>query len=129
MVKSHGGPSKTRIAFALRPTAKGQAPGPKASASGVASPSRPKANTWVGGERNRRRAGRDYAFAICRVMTENGQLQEGVIVDISETGARVRFKSRCRLPETLRIIAPRIQLDRTASLVWQDLNDAGIHFD
>jgi len=129
MVKAHIGPSKSRIAFALRSSRQAQPPGETESLPAAASPSRPKKVVRARPVSNRRRAARDHAFAVCRVMTENGPLQEGVIVDISQTGARVRFKSRCRLPETLRIIAPRIKLDRTAHVVWQDINDAGLHFD
>ncbi len=76
----------------------------------------------------KRRAGRDDTYVECLVSTGGHHTERGVIVDISETGARVRFSHRSTLPSTVRIKALRLQLDRPAKVVWQDFNEVGLKF-
>jgi len=49
-------------------------------------------------------------------------------MDISDTGARVRFFHRGVMPDTVRIIAPRLRLNRRARVVRRDETDIGLQF-
>jgi len=77
---------------------------------------------------NKRRGPRKDLWCVCAVETKGGETREGVIVDISKTGARIRFRSRGRLPGVIRIKASRIGLKRFARVIWQSAFDAGIEF-
>lgn len=76
----------------------------------------------------RRRFERDDAWAVCRVHLTTGPVQEGILLDVSDGGARVRFRTRGRLSPYVRITSHRHQLDRQAKVVWQDMYDAGLQF-
>jgi len=75
-----------------------------------------------------RRAVRKDIWCVCRIVTENAVLREAVIVDISKTGAHVRFHQRGLLPPMVRIKAGRIGLNRMARVAWQSMTDAGLEF-
>ena len=77
---------------------------------------------------NNRRGPRKDLWCVCSVETKGGEVREGVIVDISKTGARIRFRTRGRLPGVVRIKASRIGLKRFAKVIWQSPFDAGIEF-
>ncbi|MFN3213921.1 MAG: PilZ domain-containing protein [Henriciella sp.] len=77
---------------------------------------------------NNRRGPRKGVWCVCAIETRGGEVREGVIVDISKTGARIRFRSRGTLPKVVRIKASRIGLARFARVVWQSEFDAGIEF-
>lgn len=79
-------------------------------------------------ETNQRRGPRKDLWCVCSVETKGGEVREGVIVDISKTGARVRFRNRGTLPQVVRIKGPRIGLKRFARVVWQSTFDAGLEF-
>ncbi len=79
-------------------------------------------------ETNKRRGERRELWCICSVETKGGEKREGVIVDISKTGARVRFRSRGTLPSVVRVKASRIGLKRFARVIWQSAFDAGLEF-
>ncbi len=55
-------------------------------------------------------------------------MREGVVIDVSKTGTRVRFRSRGTLPRIVRVKAFRIGLNRFARVVWQTTFDAGLEF-
>lgn len=57
----------------------------------------------------------------------NGQ-ERGVCVDLSDTGARVRFRSRTPLPQQLRLVSAQLGLNRACVLVRRDENDAAVRF-
>lgn len=67
-------------------------------------------------------------WCVCTVETKGGEVREGVIMDVSKSGARVRFRSKCRLPNVVRIKASRIGLRRFAQIVWRQGFDIGIKF-
>lgn len=77
---------------------------------------------------NKRRGDRKDLWCICSVETKGGEVREGVIVDISNSGARIRFRSRGMLPRVVRIKASRIGLKRFARVIWQSAFDAGLEF-
>ena len=75
-----------------------------------------------------RRVSRKDLWCVCVVETKGGEIREGVIIDVSKTGARVRFRSRGKLPRIVRVKASRIGLKRFARVVWQSAFDAGLQF-
>ena len=76
----------------------------------------------------KRRGARKGIWCVCSILTEAGDIREGIILDVSKTGARVRFRSRGTLPRVVKIKASRIGLNRYARVVWQSTFDAGFEF-
>lgn len=76
----------------------------------------------------KRRGERKGIWCVCSVLNEAGQAREGIILDVSKTGVRVRFRSRGTLPRVVKIKASRIGLNRYARVVWQSTFDAGFEF-
>jgi hypothetical protein len=78
----------------------------------------------------RRAAARQSKWAVCKItfIDEHGSLS-GVLVDVSETGARVRFVTGGgHISRQVRLEAPVIGLRRNAELVWRDRTEAGFRF-
>lgn len=75
-----------------------------------------------------RRAARKNIWCVCSLFQDSALLKEAVIVDVSKTGARVKFRHRGHLPPRVRIKAGRIGLNRLAEVVWQTPSDAGLRF-
>ncbi|MCR9271011.1 MAG: PilZ domain-containing protein [Henriciella sp.] len=75
-----------------------------------------------------RRGPRKGLWCVCSVFSEAGEVREGIILDVSKTGARIRFRSRGSLPRVVKIKASRIGLNRYARVVWQSTFDAGLEF-
>lgn len=61
-------------------------------------------------------------------MLPSGGTRIGVLLDVSASGARVRFRTRGALPNCVGVVAPRLSLKRTATVVWQDTFTAGLQF-
>lgn len=78
--------------------------------------------------KDKRRAPRKGLWCVCSIYTEGGAVREGIILDVSKTGARIRFRSRGTLPDIVRLKASRIGLNRFARVVWQTSFDAGLDF-
>ena len=74
------------------------------------------------------RTPRKAIWCVCSVASHGDVVREAIIMDVSKTGARLRFHVRGRLPERVWIKASRIGLNRPARVVWQDLHDAGVQF-
>lgn len=74
------------------------------------------------------RAERAPSFADCTVYYAGSSHIGGVIVDHSATGARVRFRHRHALPERVRIVCPRLDIDRHARVVRRLDFDVGLQF-
>ncbi len=74
------------------------------------------------------RARREEAWAPCQITWPLGPVIEGILMDHSETGARVRFRHRGVMPTEIRLICPRLRIDRMASVVRRDTTDIGLHF-
>jgi len=75
-----------------------------------------------------RRAPRKGLWCVCSVYSESGAVREGVLLDVSKTGARVRFRNRGSLPKLVKLKASRMGLNRFARVVWQSTFDAGLEF-
>ncbi len=72
----------------------------------------PRADTW----------------SVGKVTLTGGHIRECVLIDLSETGARIRFRTRGMLSRTVKLKASRHQIDREARVVWKDMYDAGLEF-
>ena len=77
---------------------------------------------------NKRRGPRKGIWCVCSVYFEGGVVREGIILDDSKTGARLRFRSRGTMPTIVKVKASRIGLNRYARVVWQSTYDAGVEF-
>lgn len=82
----------------------------------------------IGKHLGKRRTKRDQSYVECLILTSGRNIERGVIVDFSQTGAKVRFNTRATLPDTVRVKAVRLKIDREARVVWQDFNEAGLKF-
>lgn len=78
--------------------------------------------------RENRRAQRKGVWCVCSVFSQAGAVREGIILDVSETGARIRFRNRGTLPPIVKLKASRIGLNRFSRVVWQTGFDAGLEF-
>ena len=79
-----------------------------------------------------RQSDREGTWCICYIHAhEFGQdtVREAIILDRSDSGVRVRSRSRATFPEKVRIHAPRLGLDITGHTVWQEGFDTGIAFE
>jgi len=77
----------------------------------------------------RRRSERAAIWVDCEISWAGSLRGEnGILMDISDTGARVRFFHRGVMPDTVRIIAPRLRLNRRARVVRRDETDIGLQF-
>ncbi len=83
---------------------------------------------------HKRSGERNPKWCVCVVNSLDGTshqsqiVREGIVLDAGTTGARVRFRSKSKLPNTVSIKASRIGLNRTARVIWQDQFDAGLAF-
>lgn len=78
--------------------------------------------------RELRRGVRKGIWCVCSIYFESGEVREGIILDVSKTGARIRFRSKGEMPQVVKIKASRIGLNRFARVVWQSTFDAGLEF-
>lgn len=77
----------------------------------------------------RRRARRAKKWAVCIIHFPNGGKLDGVLVDVSDTGARVRFVTNGgHISQHVRLEAPVAGINRAAELVWRDRNEAGFRY-
>jgi len=72
----------------------------------------PRADTW----------------SVGKVTLATGQTRECVLIDLSDTGARIRFRTRGMLSGIVKLKSSRHQIDREARVVWKDMYDAGLEF-
>ncbi|MEM9739872.1 MAG: PilZ domain-containing protein [Pseudomonadota bacterium] len=76
----------------------------------------------------RPRAERSTSFADCTIFYAGSSSVAGIIINHSETGLRVRFRHRHALPERIRVVSPRLGIDRIARVVRRLDFDIGLHF-
>jgi hypothetical protein len=77
---------------------------------------------------HRVRAARRQVWSICSIKYRSGEIREAVIINVTKSGVRIRFRSKGRLPEVVEIKSGRLGLNRTARVVWQKSFDAGLSF-
>lgn len=76
----------------------------------------------------RPRAEREGTWADCELHWYGAGGVNGVLMDVSDTGARVRFVHRGALPGRVRLTCARLKLNRTAEVVRRDGTDVGLKF-
>lgn len=74
------------------------------------------------------RADRAQTWAVCYVFDPYGDRVEGIIVDFSSSGARIRFRHRTTFAGRVRIQCPKLRLDHLAEIVRNDVYDLGVQF-
>jgi len=71
---------------------------------------------------------RKAQWAPCTLFWEPGGHLRGVCIDISDTGARIRFIGRPHLPKELRLVSAQLGLNRACRLVRSDAQEAAFQF-
>jgi hypothetical protein len=71
---------------------------------------------------------RAATWADCEISWDGSGGEHGILMDISESGARVRFAHRGVMPKRVRIAVPRLGLKRQAEVVRVDETDVGLRF-
>lgn len=71
---------------------------------------------------------RRQCYIECVIKSPLGHHNRALIVDMSETGLKLKMQSRSRLPERVQIVSQRINLDIDAEVMWQGLDSAGLRF-
>lgn len=102
-------PDASRVSMALRPA-------PRLP--------RTKKQTWV----NARGVEREDCWQKCVLHDGKTLKLDGVMIDISSKGARIRFRSHATLPREVVLLVPALALKRHARTVWQRRGDAGFIF-
>lgn len=77
---------------------------------------------------NRRGSARERTFAQCSITTDYGYTVSGIVIDISDTGARIRFRHHYRLAQHVTLKASRLGLKQRCEVVWQFGSDVGLRF-
>ncbi|GAB5458475.1 MAG: hypothetical protein Hens3KO_15050 [Henriciella sp.] len=77
---------------------------------------------------NDRAVSRREIVCACSLYAESKMIRDAVIVDISQSGARVQFEIKGLLPRYLRVEAINLKLNRRVRVVWQDTQSAGLQF-
>jgi len=77
---------------------------------------------------DKRKSPRRKIWAPCRLTwTPNGSA-DGVCIDVSETGALIRFRHKNVMPAHLRLSCPRLNLNCDCEIVRQDGLDVSVRF-
>ena len=74
------------------------------------------------------RSRRANSFLEVTVITAHGYKRQGVAVDVSKTGARLRFHTAERMAGPIRLKIPRLNLDTVADIAWHKGVDVGVRF-
>ncbi len=71
---------------------------------------------------------REDVFADAMIRTTIGQKKQGVVLDVSHCGARLRLVSADSLTERVQLEIPRLQLKRLARVRWRTRTDVGLEY-
>jgi len=74
------------------------------------------------------RAGRSNSFMEVIVVTGHGYKRQGVAIDVSKTGARLRFHTSESMTSPVQIKIPKLKMDCAADVVWHKGVDVGVRF-
>lgn len=74
------------------------------------------------------RAVRQAVFRQGALIMANGEKVRVAVKDISTTGARVEFFTRCELPELVVLVEPTLRIKCRSRVVWQRDGVAGLAF-
>ena len=78
---------------------------------------------------DKRGATREGVWSVSQIVHPSGHKEPCVIIEYSETGARIKFRSRVPLPKTVYLISKRPKLELDAQVIWQDIQTAGLRFE
>ena len=80
--------------------------------------------------RSGRRPGTDRkaTWAICVLTWKPKGRARGICIDVSETGARIRFRNKVVPPQAFQFVSPKLGLNVPARFVRQDGFDVSIEF-
>lgn len=78
--------------------------------------------------RNKRDSERVTVYNQCQIVLPSGERRSARLVDVSETGARLRFMGPSRLPRRFHIHCPENGIDHEAEMIWQGGFEAGIAY-
>jgi len=67
-------------------------------------------------------------YKVVTVTYPSGYIRKGIVVDLSPTGARLRFSQRGELPPSFELRIEGLSGVRRGDVVWQETHDAGIKF-
>ena len=70
-------------------------------------------------------------FAEAFIVTPFQNKLHGALIDLSETGARLRFRSLSgvQVGDRISVCAPLKSINRKAEVVWRDQTEIGVEFD
>lgn len=74
------------------------------------------------------RADRQSTWAPCVLVWEPKGREEGVCIDISESGARIRFRNKPMIPARFHFVSAKLGINTPAEFVRQDGQDIAIRF-
>lgn len=74
------------------------------------------------------RADRQSTWATCVLVWEPKRREEGICIDISESGARIRFRNKVFLPPNFHFVSSKLGINAPAEFVRQDGFDISIRF-
>lgn len=74
------------------------------------------------------RADRQSTWAPCVLVWEPKGREEGVCVDISESGARIRFRNKVMVPAKFHFVSAKLGINIPAEFIRQDGQDIAIRF-
>ena len=75
-----------------------------------------------------RMAERQDVFADILLKTSSGLKKTGIILDMSDCGARLRFVSADCMTEQVLVQVPRMRLKRVGRVRWKTRTDVGVEF-
>lgn len=71
---------------------------------------------------------RSQTFHHATAITGSAMRIEGIAVDVSADGARLRFKSTSGLADIVRVKISSLRIDSAVELRWVDKSDVGVKF-
>lgn len=75
-----------------------------------------------------RTSDRAGVYKVVSVTYPTGYVRKGIVVDLSPSGARLRFSQRGELPDLVELRIEGMPGARRGEVVWQETHDAGIRF-
>lgn len=78
--------------------------------------------------RKKRSTPRRDTWHVCEIIYDTGYRLAGMMVDISATGCRVKFRIRSDIPPEVTVTVPDLQYEQRAKVVWQNTFEAGFLF-
>lgn len=78
--------------------------------------------------RNKRNLQRTETWQRCILVGDMGQRLDGILLDYSQSGGRVRFRTHQSLPQSFTLSVPTLGINHRVRTVWQSHGDAGLAF-